>query len=171
MELEIWKPVIGHEQNYEVSNHGRVRRSSTCCASKAGRILGQYDGHGYLNVALCSAGKVSKYRTHVLVARAFIPNPDSKEQVNHKDCDKTNNRDSNLEWVTAKENREHATLNGCYSHFKGGTNPMSKLTAEQVLALRASYSKGTALETLAQEYNIHYQTAYKIVQRKRWTHI
>ena len=48
---------------------------------------------------------------------------------------------------------------------------MSKLTAEQVLALRASYSKGTALETLAQEYNIHYQTAYKIVQRKRWTHI
>jgi hypothetical protein len=171
MEYEIWKPIIGHERDYEVSSHGRVRRISYCCASPEGRILSQYSGHGYLNHTLCTDGKMTRYRSHVLVARAFVPNPDGKPQVNHKDCDKANNYYGNLEWVTGKENRQHAMNNGRYVAFNGVDNPNSKLTTEQVLQMRAERNAGASIKHLSIKYDIHYQAAYRIIHRLRWAHI
>jgi hypothetical protein len=171
MEPEIWKPIIGHERDYEVSSHGRVRRISYCCASPEGRILSQYSGHGYLNHTLCSDGKETRYRSHVLVARAFVPNPDGKPQVNHKDGVKANNYYENLEWVTASENQQHAVAAGLHMKLPGESNAMAMLTAAQVLEMRDYAAKGVSLTTLAKEYHIHYQTVYKIIHRKRWTHI
>lgn len=99
MKNELWKPVSGF--NYEVSSFGRVKRD--------GHILKLLSlPKGYKYVILCKNGKkVHKY-IHRLVAEAFIPNPEDKQEVNHKDGDKCNNNMLNLEWSTSSQNRKHA---------------------------------------------------------------
>ena len=81
---EIWKPVVGYEGLYEVSNLGRVRRVKIIEPSRK--------KHGYMQISLTGSDGVRKsFRLHRLVAEAFIPNPDGKPQVNHKDEDTENN--------------------------------------------------------------------------------
>lgn len=99
---EEWK-VINEYPGYSVSNLGKVRNDKT------GRIL-KLQPHGdfkYLYVYL-SQGKRIGRRVHRLVAQAFIPNPDSKPEVNHIDGCGFNNCSSNLEWTTRSENMIHA---------------------------------------------------------------
>lgn len=116
MQHEIWKPVVGYEGLYEVSNTGKVRsleRINTVGRRGIGRELRQYLlPQGYLDVSLSSRGKISHKRVHRLVADAFCENPDSKDEVNHKDGNKQNNTASNLEWCTKSENMIHAYQKG-----------------------------------------------------------
>ncbi len=172
MKPELWKPIIGYETDYEVSNHGRVRRiSSGSNNAQPGRILGTYNGHGYLNTTLCSQGQVRRFRTHVLVARAFVLNPESKPQVNHKDGNKANNYYENLEWATPSENQRHAVAAGLHMKLPGESNPQSKLTTAQVLQIREWRAKGCSLATLAAEYGVGIMQISRICSRKRWAHI
>ena len=102
MARESWKPIEEHP-GYEVSTMGRVKNTRT------GRILKNYDdGYGYLRVKL--HGRC--VRVHILVSKAFIPNPDNKPEVNHKRGKKHDIRASQLEWVTPSENMKHAWNNG-----------------------------------------------------------
>ena len=64
---------------------------------------------GYLEVHLCKDGFGKVFRIHRLVAEAYIPNPENKPEVNHKDENKTNNCINNLEWSTPKENMNYGT--------------------------------------------------------------
>ncbi len=98
-EEEAWKDVSNYD-NYEVSNLGRVRNKKTSRILKAGDI------GGYYSVGL-SCGKTKSYSVHQLVAQAFIPNLENKPQVNHIDKNGLNNKVTNLEWVTNKENSIH----------------------------------------------------------------
>ena len=103
---EIWKDIEEYEGLYQVSNLGRVKRVTT------GRILkGCKHSGGYLHICLYKNGSQFTKIIHRLVAQAFIPNPESKPQVNHIDEDKTNNMVSNLEWSTSNENNNHGTRN------------------------------------------------------------
>ena len=109
---EIWKDVDGYEGIYMVSNKGRVKslERRVWNYTKRSRILHPVDnGHSYLSVSMSGEnGKRQKHvYIHILVAKAFIPNPRKCEQVNHKDFDKANNCVENLEWVTSKENKLH----------------------------------------------------------------
>lgn len=70
----------------------------------------QHMKDGYLRVNVWSENKW--LRVHRLVAEAYVPNPDNKPYVNHKDGNKWNNHYTNLEWVTAKENVIHAFQTG-----------------------------------------------------------
>jgi hypothetical protein len=103
MQEEVWKDVPGYEGMYQASSFGRVR-------SPYQRGKGIYtlkpvmSSSGYFTVNI--KGKMPT--VHRLVAKAFIPNPEVKRCVNHKDGIKTNNNLDNLEWVTHKENLHHA---------------------------------------------------------------
>lgn len=105
LSLEEWRPVKGYEGLYFVSNTGRIRSNY-----KGGRTLKIQTQHtGYKTVELFNNRIGKTLCVHRIVAEAFIPNPDNKPQVNHKDETRFNNHVSNLEWVTAKENQNYGT--------------------------------------------------------------
>ena len=113
---EIWKPVVGYEGTYEVSSLGRVKSCERTIIRSNGReikfpdkIMKPSTNHkGYLIIDLRKNGKRSGGFVHRLVGKAFIDNPLNKEQINHKNGNKKDNRAQNLEWVTNQENMAHA---------------------------------------------------------------
>ncbi len=110
---EIWKAVADSNGEYHISNHGRVK--SYKCGKE--RILKPYllgGGLPYYAYSLHIKNKRKICKVHRLVALAFIPNPDNKPQVNHKDGNKLNNHIDNLEWMTSKENHQHAWDTGLF---------------------------------------------------------
>ena len=115
MTKEVWRDIEGYEGLYQVSNLGRVKSFK---GSSESILKGRNSTSGYLQVDLCKQGVVSTKLIHRLVAQAFIPNPENKQEVNHIDEDKTNNLHSNLEWSTRKENNNHGTRNERVSKIK-----------------------------------------------------
>ena len=118
--MEIWKDIEGYEGHYKISSTGRVKSLLRKCKSKNGilrtvpeKILtGTKDKDGYLKVSLNYEHILDICRIHRLVAKHFIPNPENKPEVNHKNCNKDIDAVWNLEWSTKAENEEHAKING-----------------------------------------------------------
>jgi hypothetical protein len=108
---EEWKPIAGSNGEYHVSSNGRVKsyKNGKERILKPGLI-----GNGYPAVDICTNGKRKIQKIHRLVALAFIPNEEGKGDVNHKDGNKLNNYVENLEWMTRKENIQHAWDNGLF---------------------------------------------------------
>lgn len=109
---EKWKKVDGY--NYSVSSLGRVRNDITD-KIKALRL----NTSGYAHLDLYKDGKRHTFRVHILVAKAFISNPENKPQVNHKSGFKLDNSVENLEWATAKENMQHAVKTNLFTISRG----------------------------------------------------
>lgn len=116
---EIWKPVPieGLKELYEVSNFSNIRprkqrpgNTRKVLKNLKPKIMPD----GYHNFRYSLNGKQRYMAWHRVVALAFIPNPENKKEVNHKDLDKSNNKIENLEWVTPKENIRHAWENGAF---------------------------------------------------------
>ncbi len=120
---EKWRPVVGYEGLYEVSNLGRVKSLDRDIEVQhkgepvklrhfKGKILKQGRRQdGYADVSLSRQGVTTLHCVHRLIAQAWIPNPDNLDCVNHKDLDKTNNSLDNLEWVSTSDNMRHASAN------------------------------------------------------------
>lgn len=104
---EIWKNIENYEGIYQVSNKGRIKR----IFKTKEKLVTQHLQRGYYYVCLCKNSKYKWYITHRLVAKAFIPNPLHLPEVNHKDENKVNNDESNLEWCTSKYNSNYGTRN------------------------------------------------------------
>lgn len=102
---EAWKTIAGFDGLYEVSSEGRVR-SLTRYKKIIKPII---TNSGYYQYQLWNNGVCKTGLAHRLVAKAFIPNPDGKPMVNHKDENKLNNSVDNLEWVTHVENCRYGT--------------------------------------------------------------
>ena len=128
METEVWKKIYldGHESNYEVSNFGNVRNSVTDKLL----ALSSITSNGYIHISLHRHGIIYPFLLHILVASYFDLNDDpiKKNQVDHKDGNKLNNRADNLEWVTPKENKrrsiELGLCNPRHMHQKKVLNPV-----------------------------------------------
>ena len=118
--MEVWKEISGTDGVYEVSNLGRVKSNDHICKRSSGveylvhgRIMKQTENNnGYMRVAVYVNGKKTKPYVHQLVANAFLPNPDAKSFVNHKDFNPKNNSTENLEWVSHLENIRYSLERG-----------------------------------------------------------
>ena len=131
MDGEIWKPIKDFEERYYISNLGRCKR------------IGRFDSNGrrvvefimkqhktdrdYLSCSFIKHGKKYYRRTNRLVAQAFIPNPENKPQVNHKNKIRWDNMVGNLEWATTSEDAIHKYNFGDYKHPSGRESKLSKL--------------------------------------------
>lgn len=108
---EIWKPVVGFERLYEVSNLGRIKSLDRIVVSLSGEYIKKEaikkissNNRGYHTVTLTKDGISKQYGVHRLVAEAFIPNPNNLPEVDHIDRNPSNNIVDNLRWCTHKEN-------------------------------------------------------------------
>ena len=142
--------------DYEITKDGEIINKKW----GGRRVKPQPNGKGYLRVHI--AGKM--YFVHRLVAELYVPNPDNKPQVNHKDGNKLNNSADNLEWVTNMENRHHALDNGL--HTKGEGCSCSKLTKEQVDFIR-NHPEIRNVE-YARLFGVHHKTISAVKNRKSW---
>ena len=129
----MFKDIKGYEGKYVVSNNGSVYS----LLSNNGKAV-EISNSGYGRVSLWDHGKGKHYSIHRLVAEAFIPNPDSLPQVNHKDGNKLNNNVDNLEWCSFSENMKHAYKNGL-------VNPKTK----RVIQYSDNYTKIKEWDSIA----------------------
>ena len=115
---EIWKPIIGYENLYEVSNLGNVISldRTVKCHSKTRLVKGKLLNphlmkNGYYSVTLCDSGRNKRVYVHRLVALHFVenPKPDEYNVINHKDENPKNNIYTNLEWCTQAYNQSYGT--------------------------------------------------------------
>lgn len=160
----IWKTIIDYPK-YEVSDEGLVRRGT--------KILKSYpDTDGYQIVGLCKNGKCVSVKVHRLVALAFIDNPENKPQVNHKDADKGNNRDWNLEWATQPENIQHGLRLGIIP--RGGIKNL-QFSDDEVRYIRNCKSEGSKKKDVYAQFsdrsrisfnNVWSGTCYKWVKQE-----
>jgi len=159
---EVWTDINGFENLYRISSYGNV----VSCAkkweangkpfSKDETVLKQFKNKwGYPMATLQKDGFARNCSVHRLVAIAFIPNPENKPQVNHKDGDKTNNNKDNLEWATRCENMRHSWEMGLHKSYdmpKGANSPRAKLTEVQAEEIRNSPKSS---RTLAKIYGVN----------------
>lgn len=120
---EIWKPVVGYEKYYEISNYGNCRSLSReiYYKSDSKNRKGLWKGkqlkpikteHGYLKYQFCVNSICKRFFAHRIVATAFLENKTNKRCVNHIDANRVNNMVDNLEWVTDSENVYHSYNHG-----------------------------------------------------------
>ena len=145
-ETELWKRV---NDDYDVSNQGRIRHGS--------RILsGSLHNDGYIFVTI--HGKQTPL--HRLIATAFIPNTEHKPEVNHKDGNKQNNSPENLEWVTRKENQDHAVRTGLQP--KSAKAYTGKFTEEQRAEIKTLWDSGKSKREIAKMFGVSHSCIVSI---------
>lgn len=142
-----WRDIRGYEGYYQISNFGQVRGLTRLVVKSDGIVYNKKGGllkptlscAGYYVVELRKSCRGKKFLVHRLVAFAFIPNPENKPEVNHKNFIKTDNRVENLEWLSGPENAQHfhkahpmwnIELLGGY----GATHPRSKAVNQHTKA-------------------------------------
>lgn len=124
-------------------------------------------GTGYLSAMYgMGNGHKKRMKQHRVLMETFVPNPENKPYVNHIDSNRMNNKLSNLEWCTAKENVEHA--------LKSGRSGLAKLTEKDVVYIREKYirkDKKYGQRALAKKFGVTSWTINQIVQHKSWQYI
>lgn len=106
--MENWKPVVGYEGLYEVSDLGRVKSLNWRNRGFERCLYLKPHNKGYLQVELAKDGAKKMYTVHRLVATAFVENPNGYPLINHKDENKLNNKAENLEWCTSSYNARYS---------------------------------------------------------------
>lgn len=175
---EDWRYVSGTNNRYLISNMGRLL-ALYWKGSQQPKIMSpaKCKRKGYLKTVIIRDGKNRNVSIHRLVCNAFLPNPENKPQINHKNYVTDDNRLENLEWCTAKENMKHAYLNGrlkppvCTDHVQGSRVGTSKLNEQQVREIRAKFKRRVyTRQMLGDEYGVSPLTIKDVILR-RWKHV
>ncbi len=173
-EIKLCKDVPGFEGHYAVTDGGRVWSHKRHIWLKT-----PCDNVGYPVVVLRKPGVKKTARVHRLVAVAFIENPENLPQVNHKSGVKTDNRASNLEWVTHEDNNKHARENGLSTGLSAVT-PQQRadngkkrrlLSNEQVRKVRDLASGGLSATRIANIVGLHQVTISKLLRGESYREI
>lgn len=174
---EVWKPVVGYEDLYEVSNLGRVRshgRSVTGFRGsvywKDGRVLKQSNlpcsSGNYKVVSLSREGVDEQFLVHVLVLEAFVgPRPRGMDCCHFPDRDPSNNSLSNLRWDTRKGNFSDKIEHG--TDMRGEKSPVHKLSNEQVKEIRGRYERGEKQIVLAEDYEVSQSYTSRLLRNQK----
>ncbi len=159
------KNIKGYEGLYAASKAGKIWSFPKKFARKEFLGKGQWlkgrGVFGYLSVCLAKDGELRQLRVHRLIATTYIPNPGNLPQVNHKNRNRSDNRVSNLEWCTAKENVRHAVTR----------NGRGKLSMKIANEIRAVYVKGHSkcgAHALARKFKVDPALIRLIIKRKVW---
>jgi hypothetical protein len=179
----VWTPVPIdlYSHLYEVSNHGEIRSLDRYVIEtptgkrrfKKGKTITPKRSGNYLGVTLFDKPNSERIYIHRLVALAFIPNPEKKPCVNHKNRDKYDNRADNLEWVSYVENTAHAYASRDWSIPvpKGSANYSAKLDEETVKNLRLYWNPSISMDQIAKEHNVTRAAIYKVLRGLSWKHV
>lgn len=162
---ELWKSLEEYK-GIRVSSIGRIWKAAN--KSRKERILTEFpkDRDGYCRVSVQKLdGTWTSQPVHRLVAKAFIPNPDNKQAVNHIDGNRQNNRIENLEWVTPKENVIHSFRFGSRRVYKKVPKKtiLTDFQISQIDKLRETYT----VNQIAKLFNIEYQSLKNIIHKKK----
>lgn len=167
---EIWLPITGYEGYYEISNIGNVRSINRWVKDRRGRKmvrgkdkLAIIGNNGYYSVSLYKFGEGKTYLVHRLIAIHFIPNPNNKPFINHKDSNKLNNSIDNLEWCTNQENIIHASQNGKIGGDNHYACRIKKADKDRIKQLSAS---GTPQYKIAEIFKTSRSHISRIVNNK-----
>jgi hypothetical protein len=164
---EIWLPINNYHGLYKVSNLGRVKCLERIVdfgtqkrKVKENILVNGNHNMGYKTVVLSFKSRYQTMLVHRLVAESFITNPESKPFINHKDGNKHNNHVENLEWVTRRENEDHAMQNGLKP--KGQRNGAAKISDEDAAYIKANYKRGLGKD-FSQRFGITVDHILRIV--------
>ena len=178
MNEEIWRDVKGYEGYYLVSNFGTVKSLDRYCKNRTGsgkqtgRILKQQKcKKGYLRVSISLDKRKFQVSSHRLVAIAFLDNPENKEQVNHINGIKDDNRLENLEWCTNTENIKHAYDNNLIKLNYGEKHHMAKLKNSDIECIINRINNGEFQTKIAKEFNMSATAISNIYRRKTYVNI
>lgn len=183
---EQWRPVVGFEGYYEVSDQGRVKSLARLCPCRPGRrwrkvherilkpipVKTRLDGVQRLIVMLQAADRdlVKWCRIHCLVLEAFVgPRPTPQHESRHLNCNPSDNRLVNLRWGTKAEN--HADTLRMDHILRGERHPGAKLTDAQVIEIRRLRAAGVSGPVIAAKFGITHHLTYMIANRQVWKHV
>lgn len=153
---EIWKPIKGWRDRYEVSNHGRVRsldhvvpRKGQSPIIRKGRFLSQHLNHGYFQVTLCDGIKQRSISVARLVCEAWHGEPFAKAHAGHRNGNKTDNRPENLSWLTCQQNAEDRAAHG--TQVREDTHPRRKINSSIARQIKERLARKQSQQSIANE--------------------
>lgn len=167
--MEQWKVIPGYDGVYEASTEGRIRRvKGKGCHGGSVRYLKPHKiKNGYMQQVVFRNKVMHRTGVHNLIAAAFLgPCPEGLE-IDHIDLDKSNNKPSNLEYITHAENLRRARALKSWG-VKGADHKLTHLVDDDIRAIRASKK---SQRDLAKDYHVSQVAIHCIKARKTWTHV
>lgn len=174
--MKNWKPVVGYEGLYRVSECGCVESVNRTVVDTSGRsrfLSGRSlkpfkNKNGYMMVDLGAKNGPRMHRVHVLVAAAFIgPRPNGMD-VCHADGSRDNNSASNLRYASRSENMIDAVGHGRMGKALGSSHASAKLSPKEVLEIRSS---DDSERKIAKKYNVSRGTITAVKSGRTWSHV